>query len=395
MKKPIFNNKNTFYTGRYFIIPRKKNIIDIEKLFRLKFGFEASHTNDFRHTCFKEDLIDCSEMFVYNDLDIALVGGNEEQVQTMKSLNEDFFLEPEKIVYIPDDIPNDCFDHKDANSTWGIDVTRTSKSQYTGKDVKVAILDTGFSKDHPDFISRNIVADSFVPREDFNDEHGHGTHCTGIACGFQNQEGLRYGIAKESEIYIGKVLSNRGSGAQSWVLNGITWAINNECKVISMSLGSRVFAGQGYDIAYERAASFALSKGSLIVAAAGNDSARSQNVYNPVGSPANCPSVLCVAALDESLNVADFSNKAINSDGEVNIAAPGVNIYSSWLVSEGHKVISGTSMATPFVAGVIALLWEKFPKMSPGLIIKELIKIAQNLPNQVTEDVGSGLVIAP
>src|SRR5690606_34612384 len=199
--------------------------------------------------------------------------------------------------------------------------------------------------------------------------HGHGTHCIGSACGSVDVNGQRYGVAPESLIYAGKVLSNEGSGAQSWILNGITWAANNGCKVISMSLGSQVFPGQSYDLAYERAAQFAVSKGAALVAAAGNESRRSWNQFNPVGSPADCPSILSVAALDSELAVADFSNRAINPTGLVDISGPGVQIYSSWPMPMRYRTISGTSMATPHVAGITALLWEQNPEASPEQII--------------------------
>src|SRR5690606_18051453 len=137
----------------------------------------------------------------------------------------------------------------------------------------------------------------FVSGETIQDMHGHGTHCTGIACGLEDPDGIRYGVASGAHIFAGKVLNNQGSGAQAWVLDGITWADDKGCKVLSLSLGSRVFAGQQYDMAYERAAQYALSRGTVIVAAAGNDSRRSRDRYSPVGSPADCPSILAVGAL--------------------------------------------------------------------------------------------------
>jgi subtilisin family serine protease len=161
-----------------------------------------------------------------------------------------------------------------------------------------------------------------------------------------------------------------------------------------MSLGSKVFPGQSYDIAYERAAQFALSKGTLIVAAAGNESQRSKNQFSPVGSPADCPSILAVGAVDSALQVADFSNRAINKEGLVDLAAPGVAIYSSWPMPAGYRTLSGTSMATPHVAGIIALLCEKYPDATPDVISRELITLAGRL-QLPREDVGAGLALAP
>ncbi|MEA4949220.1 MAG: S8 family serine peptidase, partial [Petrimonas sp.] len=204
----------------------------------------------------------------------------------------------------------------------------------------------------------------------------------------------RYGVAPEAWIYAGKVMNNEGRGAQAWILDGMTWAANNGCRVLSMSLGSKVLPGQGYDMAYERAARYALSKGTLIVAAAGNDSKRSENQFSPVSSPADCPSILAVGAVNSALQVADFSNRALNENGLVDLAAPGVAVYSSWPMPVRYRTLSGTSMATPHVAGVIALLCEKFPDATPAIIGQELIRLASSLPSPA-EDVGAGLSTAP
>ncbi|MPM99764.1 Thermostable alkaline protease [bioreactor metagenome] len=161
-----------------------------------------------------------------------------------------------------------------------------------------------------------------------------------------------------------------------------------------MSLGSRVLKGESYDIAYERASQFALSKGTLIVAAAGNDSRRSERYFCPVASPADCPSILAVAAIDSELQVADFSNRAINPSGLVDISAPGVEILSSWPMPERYHTLSGTSMSTPLVAGIAALLFEKYTDATPAMIEEELRKNIHTLPFPA-EDVGAGLSMAP
>ena len=113
-----------------------------------------------------------------------------------------------------------------------------------------------------------------------------------------------------------------------------------------------------------------------------------------MASPADCPSILAIAAVDQELQVGDFSNRAINSSGLIDIAAPGVDIYSSWSMPTRYRTLSGTSMATPHVAGIAALLFEKYPDATPAMIEKELRKNAHILPLAV-EDVGAGLSIAP
>ena len=130
------------------------------------------------------------------------------------------------------------------------------------------------------------------------------------------------------------------------------------------------------------------------MAAAGNDSRRSENRFSPVSSPADCPSILAVGAVDSALQVADFSNRAINQEGLVDLAAPGVAIYSSWPMPSRYRTLSGTSMATPHVAGIAALLCEKFPDAAPAEIGRELLRSAGSLPLP-TEDVGAGISLAP
>jgi subtilisin family serine protease len=381
------------YTGRYFIIlDEKQSLNNISHLLKSNLGLKVASSNDFKNEPITESKLTDADVLFYNDLGIALVGGDTKQIETLEAMpNNGFHMEPEKIVYVPNEISSIA---QVSTSTWGISQTKSDISNYTGKNIKIAILDTGFDYIHPDFNGRNVNTYSFVPNESINDVHGHGTHCIGTACGNINKNGVRYGVAKDSIIYAGKVLSNQGNGAQGWIINGMNWAINHGCKVISMSLGSKVFPGQGFDPIYERAGAYALSKGTVVVAAAGNESKRSLNQYNPVGSPANCPSILAVAALDSNNNLANFSNRHINPYGEIDIACAGVDVYSSWPMPTGYRIISGTSMATPHVAGILALLWEKYPSATPHQIIDELKKISRGLPLPKM-DIGSGFAVAP
>src|SRR5690606_9811201 len=237
--------------------------------------------------------------------------------------------------------------------TWGVSAVGADVSPYTGKGARIAILDTGLDLQHPDFAGREITAQSFISGETAQDANGHGTHCAGIAIGpaqtTQSPEG-RYGIAADAQLFVGKVLSDAGHGADGGVLAGIDWAIQNGCHIISMSLGSPVDNGQAYSKVFEAVAQRAREAGSLIIAAAGNESRRPEHIA-PVGHPANCPSILAIAALDEALNVAPFSCGGLEpKGGEVNLAAPGVNIWSAWPMPQAFRRSSGTSMAAPFVA---------------------------------------------
>src|SRR5215218_8607415 len=279
--------------------------------------------------------------------------------------------------------------------TWGLQATKAAASRFSGRGVRVAVLDTGLDLQHPDFQGRSISSRAFVPGEEAQDGHGHGTHCIGTACGpWQPGQSPRYGIAFDSEIFVGKVLSNRGSGSDGGILAGITWAIANGCHVISMSLGAAVGSGQGFSPIFEAVAQRALAAGTLIVAAAGNESNRPQ-VIAPVGHPANCPSIMAVAALDAQARVAFFSCGSVNHPGGgVDIGGPGVSVRSSWPRPILYRTINGTSMATPHVAGIAALHAQANPGARGRALAQVLFESARRLP-LLSTDVGVGLVQAP
>lgn len=282
-----------------------------------------------------------------------------------------------------------------ATATWGLQATGVLGSTSSGRGINVAILDTGLDTRHPDFQNRQIQTQSFVSGETSMDVHGHGTHCTGTSCGpLRPAEGPRYGVAHEANIFHGKVLSNSGSGGDGGILAGIDWAIRSGCQIISMSLGRRVRPGEAPMTAYETAGQRALNLGSLIVAAAGNDSDRTRDMIVPVGSPGNAPSIVAVAALDQSLQIAKFSNGGINANGgEVNIAAPGVAIRSSLPLPRRYAAWSGTSMATPHVAGIAALIAQQSSAFRGIELYRELRRRVQRLALPA-RDVGNGMVRA-
>jgi subtilisin family serine protease len=282
-----------------------------------------------------------------------------------------------------------------SGATWGVRAVGADVSPYTGKGIRIAVLDTGLDLSHPDFSGRAIETRSFVEGQSVQDGNGHGTHCAGIAAGPAAPAAQpRYGVAGEAELYVGKVLNDEGSGGDGGILEGIDWAVEHGCHIVSMSLGSPVEPGQGHSAVFEAVARRALAAGTLIVAAAGNESHRPESVA-PVGHPANCPSILAVAAVDEALRVAPFSCGGLAGEGgEVDIAAPGVDVLSAWPAPELHHRISGTSMATPFVAGVAALHAQADPAARAARLGERLAQSAQALSDPA-RDVGAGLARAP
>ena len=161
-----------------------------------------------------------------------------------------------------------------------------------------------------------------------------------------------------------------------------------------MSLGAPVAVGQPYSQIYEQVAKRALAAGTLIIAAAGNDSHRPTSIA-PVSHPANCPSVMAVAAIDAQIQIAFFSNGGLNPQGgQVDIAGPGVAVRSAWPRPTLYNTISGTSMATPHAAGVAALLAEANRTARGSALGALLLQGARRL-SLPSRDVGSGLIQAP
>ncbi|HMV05520.1 MAG TPA: S8 family serine peptidase [Accumulibacter sp.] len=274
----------------------------------------------------------------------------------------------------------------DAQSTWGLKATRAVNSQRTGSAIKLAVLDTGFDLQHPDFRGRRIVTASFVSGQTVQDGHGHGTHCIGTSCGSTDGSGRRYGVAQKATIHAGKVLADNGSGSTSGILAGMEWAINSGCQVISMSLGNTVSTPS---TAYEKIGQRALQKKCLIIAAAGN--------HRPgtVGQPANSPSILAVGAVDSQMRLASFSCGSGSAGGaNVDLVGPGVAVYSSTKLPTRYASWNGTSMATPHVAGVAAL-WAQTSAANRGAALWQLLTArALRLP-LAARDVGVGLVQSP
>jgi subtilisin family serine protease len=281
----------------------------------------------------------------------------------------------------------------EASVTWGLEATLVNLSSLTGAGIKVAVLDTGFDHTHPDFLGRLVTKKLFASRSSPDDVHGHGTHCIGTACGPLRPAGVpRYGIAHEAHIFAGKVLGDDGFGTDRSIIAGMDWAVEQGCQVISMSLGAATAIGEQPGDDYEQIGQVCLDAGTLVVAAAGNESARPRLIA-PVGSPANASTIMAVGAVDRRFHVASFSCGGMNVGQEVDLAAPGVDVLSS-VPGGRHARFNGTSMATPHVAGIAALMAQSDPKFRGWALWARLQQLVRPL-RASARDVGKGLVQAP
>jgi len=257
------------------------------------------------------------------------------------------YVEPEQRYHIMGKIPAPPPVQPAEVIPWGISRINAidAANAVVENSVIVAILDTGMDLDHPDLAARYIWGYDCVNIDTVpEDDHGHGTHCAGTVAGIDNTIGV-IGVAPNVGLYIIKVLNKRGSGTTTQISNGIRMATNgpdgtpgtnDDADVISMSLGG------GYSADIESAVAYAIAWGVVVVAATGNDGAATPSY------PAAYPGVIKVGAVDINNVEATWSN-----DGET-ILAPGVSIFSTYL-NANYATMSGTSMATPHVAGVCAL----------------------------------------
>jgi len=252
-----------------------------------------------------------------------------------------------------------------SGATWGIDRidSRTGtngvyKYSETGAGVNVYVVDTGIMSSHSEFSGRVGQGHSAMGDNSTNDCNGHGTHVSGTIAG------TTYGVAKKAMIYPVRVLGCDGSGQTSGVIEGIEWVAANARKpaVANMSLGGSKLQSLNDAVAK------AVAKGVVFVVAAGNSTDNACSY-----SPASVPEAITVAASDKS----DVSANFTNYGSCVDVYAPGVSITSAGINGNSSTAtMSGTSMASPHTAGVVALLLQKTPSASPAAIASQLINNA-------------------
>jgi subtilisin len=267
---------------------------------------------------------------------------------------------------------------------WGIDRVDAEVAHAngeTGNGADIAIIDTGIDSDHPDLQANVGAGKAYVScrggpkdcRYAWDDDNDHGTHCAGISDALNNNEGV-VGVSTEATLHAVKVLDNGGSGSWSDVAAGIEYTADQGWDVGSLSLG-----GSSGSQTVKDACTYAYNKGVLLVAAAGNDGPCS----DCVGYPAKYSECIAVSATSSDDSLASFSS----TGPEVELAAPGENVYSS--VIGGYDYFNGTSMACPHVAGAAGQL------MANGYTNTEtrdrLASTAENI-GLASNESGSGLL---
>ncbi|WP_433422370.1 S8 family serine peptidase [Microtetraspora malaysiensis] len=270
---------------------------------------------------------------------------------------------------------------------------------YDGTGVKVAVLDTGADLSHPDIADRIVESQSFVPGETVQDGHGHGTHVASTIAGSGAASGGKYkGVAPGAELAVGKVLDNDGSGMDSWIIAGMEWAAHSGAKVISMSLGGGA-GSDGTDPMAMAVNRLTAETGVLFTVAAGNSGPGPATV----GTPGAADAALTVGAVDSADAVTDFSSRGPRGgDGGLKpeITAPGYKIVAARAsgttmgtpVDDKYTTASGTSMATPHVAGAAAILAQEHPDWTAARLKSQLISTAKTTADASVYDQGAGRV---
>ncbi|MFG2432932.1 S8 family serine peptidase [Streptomyces sp. NPDC048590] len=266
---------------------------------------------------------------------------------------------------------------------------------YDGKGVKVAVLDSGIDADHPDVKDRIVGSKSFVPGEEVLDRNGHGTHVASTVAGSGAASGGAYkGVAPAADLLVGKVLGDAGYGQNSGIIEAMEWAKDQGAAVVSMSLGDTT-PDDGTDPMAQAVNALSADGGPLFVIAAGN-------AYDPgaIAAPGSAEKALTVAAVDADDERAPFSSQGplIGTSGlKPDISAPGVNITAAASqaipgVTGMYRTLSGTSMATPHVAGAAAILKQRHPDWTGQQLKDALMSTSKQLPDYTPYEMGTGRV---
>ncbi len=269
---------------------------------------------------------------------------------------------------------------------WGFEAMKVDELYSVLKDKKpkkralIAILDTGVDAEHED-----LKANYTTTKTKYDtDVAGHGTHCAGIAAAVSNN-GVGVASFSQTNDYVRvtsiKVLSDGGMGTQQSIINGMLEAADLGADVLSLSLGG--MSTDSRQRAYQKALEYANRKGCIVVVAAGNANRNAKDFV-----PANVEGVITVSAVDTLLGRASFSNTV--PDVKMGVAAPGVKIYST-VPGSVYATLNGTSMATPYVAGLLGLM----KSLRPDLTTKEAYKILNETGGETKSTKETGRLIQP
>jgi minor extracellular protease Epr len=310
----------------------------------------------------------------FANVEAMSVSMSTDAIQSLSNDPNVQFIESDTIVHV-----------QSQTADWGIATTKAPQawsSSYTGKGVKIAVVDTGIAS-HEDLIIAGGA--SFVAyTSSYADDNGHGTHVAGIIGARNNTVGV-VGIAPDSTIYAVKALDSNGSGYLSDIIAGIDWSITNRMDLVNLSLGSpqdSLTLHQVVDKAY--------NNGILVVAAAGNNGT-ADGSGDTMEYPARYDSAIAVAAIDSNNQRGYFSA----TGSKLEVAAPGVNVRSTYL-NGGYATMSGTSMATPYVTGNLALIKQANPTLSYTALRSKLDQTVVDLGAAGRDTwYGYGLIQAP
>ncbi|MFJ8190665.1 S8 family serine peptidase [Streptomyces sp. NPDC096094] len=284
-----------------------------------------------------------------------------------------------------------------AESNAQIGTPEAWRNGLTGKGVTVAVLDSGVDAGHPDLAGRVARSRSFIAGEEVADRHGHGTHVASTVGGSgAASDGKEKGVAPGAALAVGKVLDDSGSGSESEIIAGMEWAARDvDADIVSMSLGSTE-PSDGTDPMAQAVNALSRETGALFVIAAGNTGAPSS-----IGSPGAAAAALTVGAVDPADEAAYFTSAGPRRGDNAlkpDLSAPGVDILAARSrLSEGsgdYTSMSGTSMATPHVAGVAALLAERHPDWTGARLKDALMSTSKELDASAYR-LGAGRVSVP
>lgn len=328
---------------------------------------EANDASDRVIISFKEnidyDLLEEMGAEIHEEFDaisaVSVTLPNEQLVQTASN--------DSSIEYVEE---NSTVTAAGQTTTWGYRTVKANTATslgYTGKGVKIAIIDSGINSKHPDLKVAGGVS-KVENSSAFTDGNGHGTHVAGVI-GAQNNSIGTVGVAPDSLIYSVKVLSANGVGTLEGVVAGIQWAIDQKVDIINMSLTTI-----NDDKALRDIAQKAYEAGIVVIAASGNE--REKGLYNDVLYPARFSSVIAVGSVSKLNKLSYFSNYGASQE----LVAPGEGILSSFTDSkttsnEDYAISEGTSVASPFVAGTFAQYMEAYPHLS-NIQLRETVKRA-------------------